>query len=491
MWIGDQWFAVVGILDPVPLLGSLDSSVFIGGEAAARLLDWDGKVSTIFVRTPPKSVNAVRDVLAATVNPLAPNEVEVSRPTDALEARTAVDRELTALLLGLGGVALLVGGIGIANVMVISVLERRSEIGVRRAIGATRRHIRVQFLTEAAILASIGGVGGALLGSAVTAGYARAQDVPFSMPPAAIAGGVGAALVVGAARRPAPRRPRRPPRARRSPPPVTQPPEPSASGEPWLHLKQTGWDFQRARATWRATRFSSRSWPPDTRVGSPRSKARSCSVGERGRCRRGSTARARRPSRRSGRRGRRRARRSRIDAGDEQRPRHRVHPADVGVEQVGPVDRLAPQLGVEVEPAGREPAAAQDLEHAERHLLDRHREAVDVPAEAVVAGVGVDRPEDAGVDGGGDLVGEVVARQRGVVDLDVDLDLVGEVVALQEGVHGGDVVVVLVLGRLERLGLDAGSRRRSRCGACARRPSTRNRPSWSSSRRRSVLSSVS
>ncbi|HEX4980286.1 MAG TPA: ABC transporter permease [Ilumatobacteraceae bacterium] len=197
VWIGDQWFAVIGILDPVPLLANLDSSAFVGAAAAEDLLGWDGKVSTLYVRTPPSSVDDVRSVLAATVNPLAPNEVEVSRPTDALAARSAVDRELTALLLGLGGVALLVGGIGIANVMVISVLERRSEIGVRRAIGATRRHIRVQFLTEAAILASIGGAGGALLGSVVTAGYSRMQEVPFSMPPVAIAGGVGAALGVG------------------------------------------------------------------------------------------------------------------------------------------------------------------------------------------------------------------------------------------------------------------------------------------------------
>ncbi len=226
VWIGDQWFAVVGILDPVPLLGSLDSSVFIGGDAATTLLDWDGKVSTIFVRTPPKSVNAVRDVLAATVNPLAPNEVEVSRPTDALEARSAVDRELTALLLGLGGVALLVGGIGIANVMVISVLERRSEIGVRRAIGATRRHIRLQFLTEAAILASIGGVGGALLGSAVTAGYARDAGRPVLDATGRDRRRRGRGTRRRAARRPAPRRPRRPPRPRRSPPPVGRAPNP-------------------------------------------------------------------------------------------------------------------------------------------------------------------------------------------------------------------------------------------------------------------------
>lgn len=197
VWIGDQWFAVVGVLDPVPLLSNLDASVFVGTGAAEDLLGWDGEVSTIYVRTPPASVEAVRDVLPATTNPAAPNEVEVSRPSDALAARTAVDRGLTALLLGLGGVALLVGGIGIANVMVISVLERRSEIGVRRAIGATRRHVRVQFLTEAMMLAVVGGVGGAALGAAVTAGFARVRDVPYSMPPAALAGGVAAALVVG------------------------------------------------------------------------------------------------------------------------------------------------------------------------------------------------------------------------------------------------------------------------------------------------------
>ena len=126
----------------------------------------------------------------------------------------------------------------------------------------------------------------------------------------------------------------------------------------------------------------------------------------------------------------------------------------MGVEQVGAVDRLAAQLGVEVQPARGEAATAQDLQHAERHLLDRHREAIDVPAEPIVAGVGVDRAEDPGVDGRGDLVGEVVAGERGVVDLDVDLDLVGEVVLLQERMHRGDVVVVLVLGRLERLWLE-------------------------------------
>ncbi len=198
VWIGGRWWAVIGILDPVPLLSSLDSDAFVGFDAAHDLLAHDGKVSTIYVRMDPKSVESVRSVLAATANPSAPNEVQISRPSDALKARAAVDSGLRALLLALGGVSLLVGGIGIANVMVISVLERRTEIGVRRAIGATRRHIRLQFLTEAATLATLGGLGGVGLGCAVTAVYARRQHVPLTIPFTVLVGGVAAALIVGA-----------------------------------------------------------------------------------------------------------------------------------------------------------------------------------------------------------------------------------------------------------------------------------------------------
>lgn len=197
VWIGDRWWAVVGILDPVPLLSSFDSSAFVGFPAAHDLLGHDDTVSSIFVRIDQHSVEQVRGVLAATANPVAPNEVEVSRPSDALKARAAVDNGLRALLLALGGVSLLVGGIGIANVMVISVLERRGEIGVRRAIGATRRHIRLQFLTEAATLALLGGIGGVLLGTVVTAVYASRQQVPLTVPLNVMIGGVAAALVVG------------------------------------------------------------------------------------------------------------------------------------------------------------------------------------------------------------------------------------------------------------------------------------------------------
>ncbi len=149
------------------------------------------------MRTTPDEVEAVRAVLARSVDPESPDEVEVSRPSDALEARAATDAALRNLLLGLGAVALVVGGVGITNVMVISVLERRGEIGVRRAMGAKRRHIAGQFLTEAAMLATIGGVSGVVLGAVVTAAYARSQGWLVDVPFAALAGGAGAALAVG------------------------------------------------------------------------------------------------------------------------------------------------------------------------------------------------------------------------------------------------------------------------------------------------------
>jgi putative ABC transport system permease protein len=198
VWLGERWFKVIGILDPVPLAPDIDRAALIGYPVAQELFGIDDAPSTVRVRTDPDQVQAVRNVLAATANPEEPSEVSVTRPSDALAARAAADEALTALLLGLGAVALLVGGIGIANVLVISVLERRTEIGIRRALGATRRHIRVQFLVEAVFLAAAGGLGGVLLGSAVTAGYARSRDWTVAVPVTALAGGIGVALAVGA-----------------------------------------------------------------------------------------------------------------------------------------------------------------------------------------------------------------------------------------------------------------------------------------------------
>jgi len=197
VWLGRRWFTVVGILRPVPLAPELDLGALIGWPAAQRYLGVDADITTVYTRTDPGAVEAVRDLLARTANPARPNEVDVSRPSDALAAQAAVDKTFTGLLLGLGAVALLVGGIGVANTMVISVLERRAEIGLRRSLGATRQHIRTQFLTESLLLSVLGGGAGILLGSGVTAGYATLQNWPTVVPSWVVAGGITAALIIG------------------------------------------------------------------------------------------------------------------------------------------------------------------------------------------------------------------------------------------------------------------------------------------------------
>ncbi len=199
VYIGGQWFAVVGILKPVKAAQGLDRAAIVGITAAETWLVEDTVApGTLYVRTTDGGVDAVRNVLPATVNPETPEEVEVSRPSDALAAQQAASSAFTSLFLGLGAVALLVGGIGIANVMVIAVIERRSEIGLRRALGATRAHIRRQFLTEALLLATIGGVTGVAIGAGVTAIYAEIRGWPIVVPAVAVVGGVAAAIVIGA-----------------------------------------------------------------------------------------------------------------------------------------------------------------------------------------------------------------------------------------------------------------------------------------------------
>jgi len=196
--IGGRRFTVVGILDPVTLTPALDTAALVGFEAARRYLDDEGDVSSLYVRSDPEDVDDVQSVLALTASPEHPDEVDVSRPSDAIEARAAAKSAFTSLFLGLGAVALLVGGVGIANVMVISVLERRSEIGLRRALGATRRHLGIQFLTESLLLSLAGGIAGVALGAAVAGAYASSRGWEVVVPSAVMLGGVLAAAAVGA-----------------------------------------------------------------------------------------------------------------------------------------------------------------------------------------------------------------------------------------------------------------------------------------------------
>jgi putative ABC transport system permease protein len=197
VWLGDRWFTVIGILDPVALASALDTAALIGFAAAARHFDQDANPSTVYVRADQERVEPVRALLGATANPERPEEVDVSRPSDALEARAAAKTAFTSLFLGLGAVALLVGGVGIANVMVISVLERRPEIGLRRALGATQRHVGTQFLVESLLLAGVGGVVGTALGALVTFGYALREGWIVAVPLVALGGGVVVAVVAG------------------------------------------------------------------------------------------------------------------------------------------------------------------------------------------------------------------------------------------------------------------------------------------------------
>jgi putative ABC transport system permease protein len=201
IWAGGQWFYVTGILNPATYAPQLDSAVLVGFPAAQKYLGFDGHPSEIYVRTTPDNqaaTTAVDNLLGAQASPENPSQVTVSQPSGALTAQADAKGALDTLFLGLGAVALLVGAIGVANIMIISVLERRSEIGLRRALGATRGQIRIQFLAEAILLSLAGGVIGVITGAAATATYARGRGEAAVIPPDAWAGGLAAAITIGA-----------------------------------------------------------------------------------------------------------------------------------------------------------------------------------------------------------------------------------------------------------------------------------------------------
>ena len=195
--IGESWFAVVGVLATTPLSPEIDRSVLVGWDAARAELGFDGRPTVLYLRARESANEAVRTVLPATVHPQQPGRIQVTLPSDALFAKRATEQTFSVLFIGLAAVALLVGGIGVANTMVISVLERRSEIGLRRALGANRGQIRIQFLTESIALSALGGGTGTLLGIAGTAAHALANHLPVVIPATAVAAALGGAVLVG------------------------------------------------------------------------------------------------------------------------------------------------------------------------------------------------------------------------------------------------------------------------------------------------------
>jgi putative ABC transport system permease protein len=198
IWAGGMWLYVTGILKPDVLAPAINTSVLVGFPAAKKYLHFGGHPSAIYVRAATSKVNAVDTLLAAQANPENSGDVDVSQPSAALTAQADAKAAFNDLFLGLGAVALLVGAVGVANIMVISVLERRQEIGLRRALGATKGHIRAQFLSEAILLALTGGAAGIIAGAAATACYAHARGWRTVIPPDAWAGGLAAALLIGA-----------------------------------------------------------------------------------------------------------------------------------------------------------------------------------------------------------------------------------------------------------------------------------------------------
>ena len=198
IWLDGMWFYVAGILNSAALAPEIDSSVLVGFPAAERYLDFDGHPSEIYVRAQTSQVDAVDNILAATADPETPSDVDVSQPSAALVARADAQGAFNDLFLGLAAVALLVGAVGVANIMIIGVLERRSEIGLRRALGATKANIRTQFLSEAILLALLGGVVGVLAGILATTIYASTKGWTIVIPPLAWGGGLAAAIAIGA-----------------------------------------------------------------------------------------------------------------------------------------------------------------------------------------------------------------------------------------------------------------------------------------------------
>ena len=165
--LNDTNFGVVGVLGQVPLDPSLDDAVFVTQWAAQNLLGSSGDPNQLYIRARPGTTQETADAVPTAVSLGGPDETSTQVPSDVLQAAAQANKTLQQVALFAGLLALTVGGLGIANVMSISVIQRSSEIGIRRAVGHTQAKIGAQFLLESIFVGVLGGFVGALVGVAV------------------------------------------------------------------------------------------------------------------------------------------------------------------------------------------------------------------------------------------------------------------------------------------------------------------------------------
>jgi putative ABC transport system permease protein len=163
-------FAVVGVLGPVALDPELDNAVFVTEWSAKHVLGTNGEPNQLYIRAAPGATQSTANAIPTAISLGGPDQVSTQIPSDVLQAAAQANKTLQEVALLAGLLALVVGGVGIANVMSISVIQRSSEIGIRRAVGHSRSKIAAQFLLESLFVGLLGGLGGAGFGVAIVYG---------------------------------------------------------------------------------------------------------------------------------------------------------------------------------------------------------------------------------------------------------------------------------------------------------------------------------